>query len=233
MNNNDILNIGDWVYEDGYGIIERISPLYWEIYDYQVYWDEDFKAFDRKLYPGEPAKELGNLRAIELQIKRFCDYNGVPIKRNRTIIRWKESCRHIKAKDLRLIQKAQKMYPKEYESFLKLTKDVTTYTGINYIVDCSDTAESMPDFFREKISGELPDKFTAIELSALMEKHGCPFKLYNPLSPDDYYSGTKILVEFYYRVGDYRGKELLFSGLRIFGRYVNITNDYGWIRKPI
>lgn len=28
MNNDDILNIGDWIYEDGYGIVEKISPLY-------------------------------------------------------------------------------------------------------------------------------------------------------------------------------------------------------------
>ena len=24
MNNDDILNIGDWIYEDGYGIVEKI-----------------------------------------------------------------------------------------------------------------------------------------------------------------------------------------------------------------
>ena len=124
MNNDDILNIGDWVYEDGYGIVEKISPLYWDIYNHEIYQDEEDKEFDRELNPDEPAKELGNLRAIELQIKRFCDYKGVPIRRNRTVVRWKEYSRHIKAKDLRLIQKAQKNYPKEYESFLKLNKRI-------------------------------------------------------------------------------------------------------------
>ena len=37
MNNDDILNIGDWIYEDGYGIVEKISPLYWDIYNHEIY----------------------------------------------------------------------------------------------------------------------------------------------------------------------------------------------------
>ena len=232
MNNDDILNIGDWVYEDGYGIVEKISPLYWDIYNHEIYQNEEDKKIDRILYPDKPAKELGNLRAVELQIKRFCNYKGVPIRRNRTVVRLKEYCCYIKAKDLRLIQKAQKNYPKEYESFLKLNKDVITYEGSEYIVDSQETAEYMPEFFRKYISEELPDKFTAVELSDLMEKHGCPFNLRNPYSRGGYYSGNKILVEFYYKIGDYREKHLLFCGLRIYGRFDHLTDDYGWIRRP-
>jgi len=43
MNNDDILNIGDWIYEDGYGIVEKISPLYWDIYNHEIYQDEEDK----------------------------------------------------------------------------------------------------------------------------------------------------------------------------------------------
>ena len=235
MNNDDILIIGDWVYEDGYGIVERIAPIYWDIYDYEIYMDEDDKAFDRMLYPDEPAKELGNLRAVELQIKRFCDYNGKPIKRNRTIVSWKEYARRLKSKDLRLIQKAQKVYPKEYDSFLKPNKDVIIRIEREYVVENQEVVDSLPDFFNTKILEELPKKFTTTELSAIMDKHGCPIKLYNPLPLGDpvFDPNKQITLLFYYKVGDYRDKHLLFSGLRIFARFSHVTDDdYGWIRKP-
>lgn len=76
MDNREVINIGDWVWANGFGIVEKIHPIYYDIYDAAIYQDEEDKKYWESLYPEEEKLELGNLYVIIFQVKRFCKYDG-------------------------------------------------------------------------------------------------------------------------------------------------------------
>lgn len=221
MNNHEILNVGDWINVEGdYGIVEKIHPVYYDIYDEQVYQPEEAKAFYHKLNPETDEFEIGNIKWIILQVRRFCDYNGKPIRRNRIVVCSKESCRLLRPKDFRIIEKAKKKFPKEYDSFMKINKNMTDRMWIEYCVDGESVRDMLPDFFNNIIKPALPEKFTSDDLADVMKKNNCPIRLDNPVGWFSDYSlykePLKVSLWLYYDVGDYVGKKTLFNRLEIY-----------------
>ena len=115
------------------------------------------------------------------QVKRFCKYDGTPIRSKKAFVCSKSYSSTVSPKGYKIIEKAKKEYPKEYASFLKFNKDMTNSIQIDFTVESEEIARSIPKLFREKIALELSDKFTSDELFEVMERNSCPFKLNKPL----------------------------------------------------
>lgn len=219
MNNEDIINIGDWVYNDGYGVVVSVHPVFYDIYDYEIYMPEEEKAFDRK-FGIRAGVELGYLKRVLIQIKRFCKYDGTPIRKDRMSYGAKDETEKLTSQDYKIIEKAKKDYPKEYGSFLKLNKDVYTRIWAEYSVNSIDIAKRMPEFFSEKIIPELPDRFISDDLYTVMQRHHCPFKLDQPLPLGGGDSAVgKINLVLFYRIGDFSGAKTMFSELQVLSTW--------------
>ena len=224
MDNKEIINIGDWVWADGFGIIEKIHPIYYDIYNAAIYQDEDDKKYWEDLNPEEEKLELGNLYVVIFQVKRFCKYDGTPIRSKKAFVCSKSYSSTVSPKEYKIIEKAKKEYPKEYASFLKFNKDMTNSIQIDFTVESEEIARSIPKLFREKIALELSDKFTSDELFEVMERNSCPFKLNKPLA-SRILNKPRITLMLFYKIGDFSGKKTLFYGLKVFSPYDNDSDD--------
>ena len=225
MDNREVINIGDWIWADGFGIVEKIHPIYYDIYDAAIYQDEEYKKYWEDLNPEEEKLELGNLYVVIFQVKRFCKYDGTPIKSKKALVCSESYSSTVSPKEYKIIEKAKTKYPKEYASFLKFNKDMTSSIQIGFTVESEEIARSIPKLFREKIAPELSDKFTSDELFEVMERNSCPFKLNNPVVSRYLTNKPIIDLMLFYRIGDFSGKKTMFYGLKVFLPYYLDSDD--------
>ena len=225
MDNREVINIGDWVWADGFGIVEKIHPIYYDIYSAELYEDEEVKKHWEMINPDEEKVELGNLHIVIFQIKRFCKNDGTPIRSKKAFVCSKSYSSTVSPKEYKIIEKAKTKYPKEYASFLKFNKDMANSIQIDFSVESEEIARTVPRLFREKIAPELSERFTSNELFEAMERNSCPFKLTNPIVSLALNQKPRITMMLFYNIGDYIGKKTLFYGLKVFLAYDDVSDD--------
>ena len=215
--NKDKINIGDWISCDGegFGVVTKMHPFYWDVFCKELYGAE--REYYMDVYDDEDPPALGELCTIIVQCKRFCNYDGTPIRSHKMRSCHIRSAKKVNDKDMAIINKAIQQYPKEYASFLKFDRRLNTYFEVDFLVDNYEEAKFAEELFRNKILKQLPKKFTSIELKEAMESNNCPFKLDEPVrwNPS---GGSRYSVEliFFYTIGDYRGKDTLYYHVNLW-----------------
>ena len=119
MNTGQKIKEGDWFCAiEGLAIADKIFYFYFEEFD--------------KIPQG---KKVGDYKMSVVQYRLFCDFDGNPIKRNRGKICNAEYVSPITPKYDRILKKSIKENPKEYASFVKLSKtpkEVKGHVVVNY-----------------------------------------------------------------------------------------------------
>lgn len=119
MNTGQKIKEGDWFCAiEGLAIADKIFYFYFEEFD--------------KIPQG---KKVGDYKMSVVQYRLFCDFDGNPIKRNRGKICNAEYISPITPKYDRILKKSIKENPKEYASFVKLSKtpkEVKGHVVVNY-----------------------------------------------------------------------------------------------------
>jgi hypothetical protein len=230
MEINDIIEIGDWIATDeGYATVLKIHPIYYDIYCPEVYDYKDLSYFQIDGYFEVLDESMekaikGELQTVKLLCKRFCKFDGTPIKSHKIRCFDKEYCAYVNEEDMEIINNAIRKYPKEYSSFQKLNKGYETYFEIAYLVkrdgywQQDENLRQFPEWFNENIMKQMPDSFTATELCSFMKEKNCPFRLDQPVPYEGlFYPKTykKILLIFFFEIGKYRDNQILFEFVRI------------------
>lgn len=216
----DKINIGDWIScaGEGFGIVTKLHPFYWDMFCPEIY-DGENKEDYMDIHDDEDPPTFGGLCTIIVQCRRFCNYDGTPIRSHKMRSCQIDYAEKANDKDMAIINKAIQQYPKEYTSFLKFDKSLDYRFEIHYWVENEECAKLAAYLFRNKIPTQLPDKFTSTQLKEVMDLNNCPFKLDEPIIRGrTQYPTSKKLVEliFHYNIGDYKGKETLYNRVNLW-----------------
>ena len=214
MKYSDSINVGDWVVCDteGYGIVTQIHPIYYDIYCPEIH-AKNLHERECNINSLDPTPVyLGDFQETYLLCKRFCKFDGSPIKSHKIRSYSKLYCDLPSKRDWKIINNSIKKNPKEYESFLKLDKPGWRQFEIDYWTENESVREEICDMWEQKISKQLPERFTAKELDDILKQKGCPIRIDNPRIKGRILIPGRVLLTliFRYYVGDYRDKEILF-----------------------
>lgn len=188
---------GDWFCAiEGLAIADKIYDFY-------------FEEFDK--IPQD--KKVGDCKMSVVQYRLFCDFDGKPIKRNRGKIYNAEYVSPITSKYERVLKKSIKENPKEYASFVKLSKtskEVKGHVVVNYAL--AENAKEEVAQNLNVIRGKLHPKFTFMELVKVAQECQCVINMNNVL--DDIAEAQRyVRIYLVYKFGDSLGKRMLFNDL--------------------
>lgn len=181
---------------EGIAIAEKISNVYYEEYD---------------SIPQN--KNMGDLKMSVVQYRLFCDFEGLPIRRNRFKYFNADCCSPMTEKWKRVLRKSISDNPKEYASFMKflrVPKEVKVHVTLKYVVSEKDKDKVIRSM--EAIRENLPPKFTFFDLKHIAEDNHCVINM-NNFTDDVSYYHMYIRIFLVYTFGDSIGKRVLFHKL--------------------
>lgn len=181
---------------EGIAIAEKISNVYYEEYD---------------SIPQN--KNMGDLKMSVVQYRLFCDFEGLPIRRNRFKYFNADCCSPMTEKWKRVLRKSISDNPKEYASFMKflrVPKEVKGHVTLKYVVSEKDKDKVIRSM--EAIRENLPPKFTFFDLKHIAEDNHCVINMNNFID-DVSYDHMYIRIFLVYTFGDSIGKRVLFHKL--------------------
>lgn len=181
---------------EGIAIAEKISNVYYEEYD---------------SIPQN--KNMGDLKMSVVQYRLFCDFEGLPIRRNRFKYFNTDCCSPMTEKWERVLRKSISDNPKEYVSFVKflrVPKEVKGCVTLEYVVSEKDKDKMIKSM--ETIRKSLPLKFTFPDLKHIAEDNYCVINMNNFI---DDVSDVQMYIRIFlvYTFGDSIGKRVLFHKL--------------------
>lgn len=148
-----------------------------------------------------------------VQYRLFCDFDGNPVKRNRVKICNAEYVSPITPKYDRILKKSIKENPKEYASFVKLSKtpkEVKGHVVVNYALAENDKEEVAQNL--NAIRENLHPKFTFMDFVKVAQEGQCVIYMNNVL--DDTVNAQRyVRIYLVYKFGDSLGKRILFNDL--------------------
>lgn len=196
MDINNGIKQGEWFCaEYGIGIAEGFHDFYYE----------EFSQIPR-------GKRIGDYELSTVQYKLFCDYDGLPIRRNRLKYENVRGCRPLTAKYEKILNKSIKEHPKEYASFVKflIVKKI--------IMECEWFSVSLPKNYEikaiqdlEVIQKALPPEFTYLDILKVATDNQCVINMNNILEDTYYHPPKYIDILLGYYLGSHVGKRLLFN----------------------
>lgn len=197
MNIGQKIKEGDWFCAiEGLAIADKIYDFYFEEYD--------------KIPQN---KKVGDHKMSVVQYRLFCDFDGNPIRRNRIKIYNAEYVSPITPKYERVLKKSITENPKEYASFVKLSKtskEVKGHVTINYALTENNKNEAIQNL--NTIRRKLHSKFTFIDFVKVAKECQCVINMNNVL--DDIADTQQyVCIYFVYKFGDSLGKRILFNKL--------------------
>ena len=143
----------------------------------------------------------------------FSDFDGNPVKRNRVKIFNAEYVSPITPKYDRILKKSIKENPKEYASFVKLSKtpkEVKGHVVVNYALAENDKGEVAQNL--NAIRENLHPKFTFMDFVKVAQEGQCVINMNNVL--DDTVNAQRyVRIYLVYKFGDSLGKRILFNDL--------------------
>lgn len=197
MNTEQKIKEGNWFCAiEGLAIADRIYDFYFEEFD--------------KISQGE---KVGDYKMSVVQYRLFCDFDGNPIKRNRVKIYNAEYVSPITPKFDRILKKSIKENPKEYVSFVKLSKtskEVKGYVIVNYALAENDKEEVAQNL--NAIREKLHPKFTFMDLVKVAQECQCLINM-NKVLDDIADAQPYVSIYLIYKFGDSLGKRILFNDL--------------------
>ena len=188
---------GEWFCAiEGIAIAERFHDFYYEEYN--------------DIPEGE---KVGDYNLSMIEYKLFCDYDGMPIRRNRFKEFNKHYCSPLNKKWEKVLNNSIKNHPKEYESFKKFLKEPKhTYGDIMVFYEVPENKKLLVAQDMERIQKSLPEKFTFEDFIKKGEKYKCSIDLKKHLGYGEY-SPIYLRVMMGYTYGDFDGKRVLFDRL--------------------
>ena len=186
---------GEWFCAiEGIAIAERIHDFYYEEYNH---------------IPGD--KKVGDYKFSAVEYKQFCDYDGMPIRRNRFKEFNKHYCSPLNKKWEKVLNNSIKNHPKEYESFKKFLKEPKhTYGDIMVFYEVPENKKLQVAQDMERIQKSLPEKFTFEDFIKKGEEYKCSIDLKKHLGYGEY-SPIYLRIMMGYTYGDFAGKRVLFD----------------------
>ena len=158
-------------------------------------------------------KNMGDLKMSVVQYRLFCDFEGLPIRRNRFKYFNADCCSPMTEKWKRVLRKSISDNPKEYASFMKflrVPKEVKGHVTLKYVVSEKDKDKVIRSM--EAIRENLPPKFTFFDLKHIAEDNHCVINMNNFID-DVSYDHMYIRIFLVYTFGDSIGKRVLFHKL--------------------
>lgn len=197
MNTGQNIKEGDWFCAiEGLAIADKIYDFYFEEFD--------------KIPQGN---KVGDYKMSVVQYRLFCDFDGNPVKRNRVKIYNAEYVSPITPKYDRILKKSIKENPKEYASFVKLSKtpkEVKGHVVVNYALAENDKGEVAQNL--NAIRENLHPKFTFMDFVKVAQEGQCVINMNNVL--DDTVNAQRyVRIYLVYKFGDSLGKRILFNDL--------------------
>ena len=188
---------GEWFCAiEGIAIAERFHDFYYEEYN--------------DIPEGE---KVGDYNLSMIEYKLFCDYDGMPIRRNRFKEFNKHYCSPLNKKWEKVLNNSIKNHPKEYESFKKFLKGPKhTYGDIMVFYEVPENKKLQVVQDMERIQKSLPEKFTFEDFIKKGEEYKCSIDLKKHLGYGEY-SPIYLRVMMGYTYGDFDGKRVLFDRL--------------------
>ena len=181
---------GEWFCAiEGIAIAEKIHTFYYEEFD-------DIPE----------GRKLGDYNLSMVEYKLFCDFDGLPIKRNRHKIFRADWCSPISAKYVEILDKN----PKEYASFVKLLKtrkEFKSWETVTFPLTEDNKLKVVQDM--ENIRKTLPSKFTFEDVLKISVANNCVIDLSSHLTGANF-SPLYLRVILGYTYGDFVGKRILF-----------------------
>ena len=195
MDTDKNIVIGEWFCAiEGIAIAERIHDFYYEEYNHIP---ED--------------KKVGDYKFSAVEYKLFCDYDGMPIRRNRFKEFNKHYCSPLNKKWEKVLNNSIKNHPKEYESFKKFLKEPKhTYGDIMVFYEVPENKKLQVAQDMERIQKSLPEKFTFEDFIKKGEEFKCSIDLEKHLGYGEY-SPIYLRIMIGYTYGDFEGKRVLFD----------------------
>ena len=167
MNTGQKIKEGDWFCAiEGLAIADKIYDFYFEEFD--------------KIPQGN---KVGDYKMSVVQYWLFCDFDGNPVKRNRVKISNAEYVSPITPKYDRILKKSIKENPKEYASFVKLSKtpkEVKGHVVVNYALAENDKGEVAQNL--NAIRENLHLKFTFMDFVKVAQEGQCVINMNNDYS---------------------------------------------------
>lgn len=158
-------------------------------------------------------KNVGDLDFSVISYRLFCDFDGLPIKRNRFKLFNAEYCTPITAKYKNILRKSIKDHPQEYASFEKFlnTKQVPKgHKILRYALSKDAKNKAIQDL--KKIKHLLPPKFTFQDILKAAADTRCIVDLANFVD-DTFGIPLSIQIILSYTYGNHIGKRILFNDL--------------------
>lgn len=156
---------------------------------------------------------MGDLKMSVVQYRLFCDFEGLPLRRNRFKYFNTDYCSPMTEKWERVLRKSISDNPKEYASFMKslrVPKEVKGCVTLNYVVLEKEKDKVIKSM--ETIRKSLPLKFTFPDLKHIAEDNHCVINM-NDFIDDVSDVQMYIRIFLVYTFGDSIGKRVLFHKL--------------------
>lgn len=156
---------------------------------------------------------MGDLKKSVVQYRLFCDFEGLPLRRNRFKYFNADCCSPMTENWKRVLRKSISDNPKEYASFMKflrVPKEVKGHVTLKYVVSEKDKDKVIRSM--EAIRENLPPKFTFFDLKHIAEDNYCVINM-NNFTDDVSYDHMYIRIFLVYTFGDSIGKRVLFHKL--------------------
>lgn len=187
---------GDWfIAVDGLAIAERLFDFYFEEFDDIP---ED--------------KNLGDYNFSMVQYRLFCDFDGLPIRRNRCKVFNHRFSRPLDFKYKKVLNKSIKDHPKEYASFVKflnIKKEFRGWTALTFGLG-GNKDDSI--HYLNQIKNELPSVFTFDVFLKVASDNKRVIDMTHHI-PNNWPFGIPLYVRISlsYTYGNYFGKRILYD----------------------
>lgn len=194
MEQTNRIKEGEWFCAiEGIAMAEKIHTFYYEEFD-------DIPE----------GRKLGDYNLSMVEYKLFCDFDGLPIKRNRHKIFRADWCSPMSAKYVEILDKSINNNPKEYASFVKLLKtrkEFKSWETVTFPLTEDNKLKVVQDM--ENIKKTLLSKFTFEDVLKISVANKCVIDLSSHLTGANF-SPLYLRVILGYTYGDFIGERILF-----------------------